>query len=128
MGTLIPIPVPSQLLGLLIPPSSGECLLFENQWVLVRKLELINLTADARRWESYHQRDVQKIAALEQEVALLKAEVKDLRNRLFGKKTEKDKTNTGLGTVNGNHTSTWPTIWPPQPWPHALLSGLGGGR
>lgn len=66
---------------------------FDDQWVLIRKSEQIRLTAEARYWKAQHLRATRTIARQERELALQTAEIKDLRNRLFGKKTEKDPAN-----------------------------------
>ena len=63
---------------------------FDEEWVLIRKSERIQLTAAANFWQAQHGRAVRKVTELEGELAVARAEIKELRNRLFGKKSEKD--------------------------------------
>jgi transposase len=63
---------------------------FEETWALIRKSERIQLTADAHFWQAQHGQAARKITALEGELAAARAEIKELRNRLFGKKSEKE--------------------------------------
>ena len=62
---------------------------FSQDQVIISKEEYINLTQQAKYWQSLHAQSKQKNAALEEEVQYLKAKIKDLQNRLFGKKSEK---------------------------------------
>ncbi len=94
MGSLVIIP--NQPLQHQVPPlpDAGSDAPFDNQWVLMRKSDAIRLTAEAGRWKSLHEKATRKISKLLQIVELQRAKIKDLRKRLFGKKTEKDKTST----------------------------------
>ena len=67
----------------------GQPALFAQQWVTISKQERIELLAQASYWEAQHARAKAEIAALKQDVALKDATIKDLRRRLFGKKSEK---------------------------------------
>ena len=74
---------------------------FDETWVLIRKSEKIQLTAAANFWQAQHQRAVRKIATLEGALAAANAIIKDLRNRLFGKKSEKDPRKSAESTNPG---------------------------
>ena len=74
---------------------------FSQQWVTITKQEHIELCHRANYWEVQHARAKSRIEALEQEIALKEAKIKDLQNRLFGKKSEKD---TAAKSEKGNHT------------------------
>ncbi|WP_147431186.1 hypothetical protein [Thiocapsa rosea] len=55
----------------------------------ISKQEQIELRAWASYWETQHARAKTQIEELKQELALKDATIKDLRQRLFGKKSEK---------------------------------------
>ncbi|MDP2811234.1 MAG: IS66 family transposase [Rhodocyclaceae bacterium] len=63
---------------------------FSREPALISRAEEIELRAQANFWKAQHQHATQTIARLEQEALLKDATIKDLRNRLFGKKSEKD--------------------------------------
>jgi len=67
----------------------GQASPFSQEWVTMSKQEHIELTCRASYWEAQHARAKSRIAELEQEIVLKDAKIKDLRNRLFGKKSEK---------------------------------------
>lgn len=62
---------------------------FAREWVTISKQEHIDLRARARYWEAQHARVKIQIEALKQALALKDATITDLRQRLFGKKSEK---------------------------------------
>jgi len=64
---------------------------FSQQWVRITKQEHIDLSARANYWEAQHARARAEIDKLREEVALEDAKIKDLQNRLFGKKSEKQR-------------------------------------
>jgi len=64
--------------------------LFSQQWVTITKQEHIDLRHRASYWEAQHGRAKSQIEALKQEIILKDAKIKDLQNRLFGKKSEKN--------------------------------------
>jgi transposase len=70
---------------------------FDEQWELIRKSQRIQLEAGARYWQAQHAQAKRKIASLERQLVLKEARIKDLRNRLFGKKSEKGKAGTDDG-------------------------------
>lgn len=63
---------------------------FAQQWITITKQEHIELTARACYWEAQHARGKIQIEALKQEILFKEAKIKDLQNRLFGKKSEKN--------------------------------------
>jgi len=71
-------------------PHAGQSSPFAQQWVTITKQEHIDLTARASYWEAQHARAKSEIDKLRQEAILKDAQIKDLQNRLFGKKSEKN--------------------------------------
>lgn len=77
------------------PPHPGLCLIgeprspFAQDWVTITKQEHIELRQRASYWEAQHGRAKAKLAELEQALVVKEAKIKDLQNRLFGKKSEK---------------------------------------
>jgi transposase len=88
----------------------GQASPFSEQWITITKQERIDLTARACYWEALHARGKTQIEALKQEVLLKDAKIRDLQNRLFGKKSEKrsplksekGNTNTESGRKRGH--------------------------
>ena len=68
---------------------AGQSSPFSQQWVTITKQEHIDLTSRANYWEAQHARAKSEIEKLRQEAILKDAKIKDLQNRLFGKKSEK---------------------------------------
>ena len=62
---------------------------FSQERVTISKEDQINLIHQANYWQAQHAQLKQKNRVLEDEVQYLKAKIKDLQNRLFGKKSEK---------------------------------------
>jgi hypothetical protein len=69
--------------------ADGHVAPFAQEWITITKQQYIELEAQAHYWQSLHSRAKARIAELEQELLLTDAKVKDLQNRLFGKKSEK---------------------------------------
>ena len=67
---------------------------FAQEWITITKQEYIELEARAHYWQSLHSRAKVRIEELEQELLLKDAKIKDLQNRLFGKKSEKQSSST----------------------------------
>jgi len=67
----------------------GRVAPFAQDWITITKQQYIELEAQAHYWQSLHSRAKARIAELEQELLVKEAKVKDLQNRLFGKKSEK---------------------------------------
>jgi len=53
-----------------------------------RRLQITELRLQANYWQAQHQRAVQREAALKQEVLFLQAEIRELKRRLYGRKSE----------------------------------------
>lgn len=81
----------------------GRASPFSEQWVTITKQERIDLNWRANYWETQHARAKLRIADLEQEILLKDAKIKDLQNRLFGKKSEK---NSPLKSEKGGNDET----------------------
>jgi len=63
---------------------------FSQQWVTITKQEHIDLRHRASYWEAQHARVKSQLEEARQEILLKEAKIKDLQNRLFGKKSEKN--------------------------------------
>ena len=63
---------------------------FSQEWVTITKQEHIDLTWRANYWEAQHARAKSQIEELKQEGVFKDAKIKDLQNRLFGRKSEKN--------------------------------------
>jgi transposase len=74
----------------LVALDEGRASPFSQQWVTITKQEHIDLTSRASYWEAQHARAKSEIEKLRQEAILKDAKIKDLQNRLFGKKSEKN--------------------------------------
>jgi transposase len=77
---------------------------FSEEWELITKQERIGLKHQIAFWRGQHAQAKKKIEALKAENLLKDALIKDLQNRLFGKKSEKGNTpkseaNTGQPSV-----------------------------
>jgi transposase len=62
---------------------------FAQAMVTITKQEYVQLKWDAQYWQTSHQRAVVREAELKAQIETLQALVRDLRQRLFGRKTEK---------------------------------------
>ena len=62
---------------------------FSQEWVTITKEEHIDLIQRASYWEAQHTRIKQKLDRAQEENRYKDAKLKDLQNRLFGKKSEK---------------------------------------
>ena len=67
---------------------------FSQQQVTITKAEHIDLIQRAKYWEALHAQLKQKCARLEEESQRKDARIRDLNNRAFGKKSEKQSTAT----------------------------------
>ena len=95
-----PSPEPHQPLACI---DEGQPTPFSQQWVTITKQEHIDLSWRASYWEAQHARAKSQMEALKQENILKDAKIKDLQNRLFGKKTEK---NSPLRSEKGDEADT----------------------
>jgi len=85
-GNRRPIPEPHQSpIGI----DEGPPPPFSQEWVRITKQEHIQLRHQASYWEAQHARVKSQVEALRQEIILKDAKIKDLQNRLFGRKSEK---------------------------------------
>ena len=66
-----------------------ECTPFEQEMVSITKQDYINLTSQKNYWQALHAKAKEKISVLEQEIHYKEGQIKDLRKRLFGKRSEK---------------------------------------
>jgi len=62
---------------------------FSQEWVTLTKEEQVELIRQANYWQAQYQQLKQKYTTLEEESQRKDAKIKDLQNRLFGKKSEK---------------------------------------
>ena len=82
---------------------------FSQEWIAITKQEHIDLNSRANYWEAQHSRVKAQLEATRQEIIRKDAKIKDLQNRLFGKKSEKtspkksekDNTNASLRRRRG---------------------------
>ncbi len=70
-----------------IPPAP-----FSQETVTISKQEHIELNQQINYWKAQHAKAKEKIAQLEQENLRKDGKIKDLQNRLFGKRSEKTST------------------------------------
>ena len=93
---------------------------FSQEIVQLTKQEYIQLKWDSRYWRRQHDRAIAREAALKQELERAQAEIRDLKQRLYGKRSEKGaspseaqageaKPSRPRGQAPGE----------PGPWPHA---------
>lgn len=84
------VPVDEVTSRALVPRDEGATP-FSQECVRITKQEYIDLTARANYWKAQHARVKAENEVLKQEIAVKDAKIKELQNRLFGKKSEKDK-------------------------------------
>src|SRR5713101_4575501 len=79
-------------------PVSGETTTpFSQQSVVLTKQDYIALKWEANYWRAQHARLVQREAALQAQVEALEAQIRDLTQRLYGKKSEQSAGSEALG-------------------------------
>jgi transposase len=84
-----------------VPPNGAEGETpFSRQYVWLTKQEHIELKAQIAFWKAQHARALEREQALQKELEEARAEFRDLRQRLYGRKSEKaaprdDRTFTG---------------------------------
>jgi transposase len=85
---------------------------FAQEWITITKQQYIEFEAQAHYWQSLHSRAKVRIEELEQELLLRDAKIKDLQNRLFGKKSEKQNSSTsqqsGVSGTTGRNRGQQP--------------------
>src|SRR5260221_7528070 len=80
---------------------------FDREEMVIRKSEYIELKARANYYEAQHSQATRKIQSLEALVEKLKARVRDISQRFFGRRSEKSasKPETAPGAAGQNQTS-----------------------
>jgi hypothetical protein len=97
-----PEPDPFALLWRFVCKLAG--LLVLALWALRRlRLQLIELRLQANFYRSQHQRAVQREAALKEQVDILQGEIRELKRRIFGRKSETSSATKPTSPAN-NHT------------------------
>jgi transposase len=82
------------------PASDEKATPFSKQTVVLTKQDYIALKWEANYWRAQHARLVQREAALQAQVEGLEAQIRDLTQRLYGKKSEKAAGSEALGKSN----------------------------
>ena len=67
----------------------GQPCPFAQEWITITKQEHIDLNSRANYWEAQHSRVKAQLEEARQEMIRKDAQIKDLQNRFFGKKSEK---------------------------------------
>ncbi len=75
--------------GVDAPSQAAASAPFAEIMVSISKQEYVQLKWDAQYWQRRHQRTLSREAELKDQIETLRAQVRDLRQRLFGRKTEK---------------------------------------
>ncbi|MHB1766186.1 MAG: hypothetical protein ACYCS1_11860, partial [Gammaproteobacteria bacterium] len=75
--------------GVDAPSQAAASAPFAEIMVSISKQEYVQLKWDAQYWQRQHQRTLSREAELKDQIETLRAQVRDLRQRLFGRKTEK---------------------------------------
>ncbi len=87
------------------PEGVGATTRFAREQVLISKAEYIDLRQQVGYWKAQHLGATRRIEGLAQELLLKEAQIKDLRNRLFGKKSEKKGGATPSGTGHSGRST-----------------------
>jgi transposase len=88
-----------------LPEVIGQaCSPFAEEYITLSKEEHIDLTCSAKYWQSQHARALDRETALKKRVAELEAEVRNIKQRLYGKKSEKGGTTKNEGNGRGGNT------------------------
>jgi transposase len=82
------------------PVSGAKATPFSKQTVVLTKQDYIALKWEANYWRAQHACLVQREAALKAQVEALEAQIRDLNQRLYGKKSEQSATSETLGKSN----------------------------
>jgi transposase len=70
---------------------------FSQQTVVLTKQDYIALKWQANYWRAHHEQSVKREAAWKAQVEALEAQIRDLTQRLYGKKSEKSTSSEALG-------------------------------
>jgi hypothetical protein len=68
------------------------------------RLQVIELRLQANYWRAQHQRAVQREAALAEQVQLLQGELRELKRRFYGRKSESSSSTTPISNNKNNKT------------------------
>ncbi|MGH8291812.1 MAG: IS66 family transposase [Steroidobacteraceae bacterium] len=74
--------------------ASAECSLFAGVYVSISKEEHIRLKCEAAYWHGRHQQALHRESVLKEKIEALEARVRDLVQRLFGRRSEKGTTDS----------------------------------
>src|SRR6266849_9846947 len=85
------------------PVSGKDATPFSQQTVELTKQAYVALKWEANYWRAQHARLVQREAALKAQVEALEAQLRDLTQRLYRKKSEQSAGSEALGTSNEAH-------------------------
>jgi len=97
-----------------------SCSPFSRKSVCITQKEYIQLKWNGNYWEAQHKQLKQKQHVLEQELAIARARIRDLKQRLYGKKSEKTPSRKDQGESNS---------LPPSKRPRGQqIGGKGHGR
>ena len=119
-ATICPTPAPSRARVCIDNEQASP---FSQQWVTITRQEHIDLKWRASYWEAQHARLKFQLEEVRQDNLVKDAKIKDLQNRLFGRKSEKDrrlksekdgpddsqpKRKRGQQPGSAGHGRTWP--------------------
>lgn len=94
--------LPCSSTGVLPPADLAECgTPFERQRVTLTKQDYIQLKSDIGYWKAQHGQSVAREKALHKELEKAQGEIRDLRQRLYGRKSEKAFTRDDSRFVDG---------------------------
>jgi transposase len=71
------------------PPATTECSPFAGAFVTISKEEHIRLKCEAAYWQGRHQQALRRESVLKEKIETLQARVRDLVQRVFGRRSEK---------------------------------------
>ena len=80
-----------------VPGAAKNATPFSQQPVVLTKQDYIALKWEANYWRAQHARLMQREAALKAQVEALEAQLRDLTQRLYGKKSEQSAGSEALG-------------------------------
>src|SRR5467141_3282224 len=83
-----------------VPVNGKSATPFSQQIAVLTKPDYLRLKWEANSWRAQHACLVQREAALKAQVEMLEAQVRDLHQRLYGKKSEQSATSATLGKSN----------------------------
>jgi hypothetical protein len=87
--------------------------------------ENLELRQQAGYWQRMHARAIQRCDEVQQEVELLRGEIRQLKANLFGRKSEKQSSKGPLQRLGGSPGNGFPTpapAWPATASSHSLTA------